>query len=138
MKIEKIHLQILLPVLSMLKIQSCEISTNCFGENVIISDDFKLGYISMDDFGNFKGHVEGITFSTQKDHWGKLNIFIDGKKISCQEDDCGSCVVSLEFHHIFLKKNSFGQYCGYMNRKNFILKRDDFGHDKIEIYDSFN
>ncbi len=132
MKIEKIHLQILLPVLSMLKIQNCEISTNCFGQTVIISEDFKLGYFLVDDFGNIRGNIEGISFYTEKDNFGKIGIFINNKKIFCREDDFGACVVSLDLHYIFFKKNDFGQYCGYLNRKNFILK------NKIEIYDPIN
>ncbi len=98
MKIEKIHLQILLPVLSMLKIQNCEISTNCFGQTVIISEDLKLGYFSVDDFGNIRGNIESISFYTEKDNFGKIGIFINNKKIFCREDDFGACVVSLDLH----------------------------------------
>lgn len=138
MKIENIHLQVLLPVFSLLKIQSCEISTNCFGQHVLMCSGFKLGKICIDDFGNIKGNIENIHFFTRTNSFGEIDIFVDNKRIYYQEDCFGACVLSFNNNHIFFKKTSFGNYTGYLNRTKFSTKKDLIGRESIEFYESYS
>lgn len=134
MKMQPIFLNLLLPIIKDLPFDSYELKINQWGIIDIYHSEHKLGFLNIDDFGNYFGQLENHQCYSRHNSFNKNDVFINHEKIYIENDCFDICTIYHKNEKISYMKNHYGRYKGVLGHKKFHTENNDFNNCVIKIF----